>query len=153
MRGSIITKPLTVLIFAAVSLAATTVMAEPVTYECRATQRVYPTDFFGNFRNLIQSQMIFVVDRETGTATVWDPLLEQVYGGPVAGTLKEESDRKLVVTWDVFARGFNLAQARMQFRAALIKQGNKLIVTAIPIGYQQRFFARGGCVQTSPTGS
>ena len=123
--------------------------AEEVTYECVAQRRQYPSEVWGRFRNLIQPRMVFVVDEAARTATVWDPLIEQVYGGAVEGNLREESDRKLVVTWDIFSRGFNLAQARMEFRASLIKQSNKLIVTAVPIGYPERFFARGGCVQTS----
>jgi hypothetical protein len=93
--------------------------------------------------------MQFVVAPDGASATVLDPLIRAVYGGPIAGRVTENTDAKLVVTWSIPMQGFALAQATMSFRAALLKAPNKLIVTAVPLGSTGRFFARGGCVRTA----
>ena len=122
------------------------------TWDCVAERRVYASDTFGPFSNPIQERIRFEVAPDGASARVLDPLIRGAYGGAIAGTVTENTDAKLVVTWSVPMQGFNLAQATMSFRAALQKAPNRLIVTAVPMGFQQRFFARGGCVRLDAAG-
>jgi hypothetical protein len=128
-------------------LAAAPASAE--TWDCVARQTFYASEVFDAFSNPIQERMQFVVAPDGASATVLDPLIRAVYGGPIAGRVTENTDAKLVVTWSIPMQGFALAQATMSFRAALLKAPNKLIVTAVPLGSTGRFFARGGCVRTA----
>ena len=125
-------------------LAATPAVAE--TWDCAAERRVYASEVFARFSNPIQESMRFEVGQD-GSVLVLDPLIRGLHGGPVEGKLTENTPEKLVVTWSMPMQGFNLAQATMSFRAALQKAPNRLIVTAVPLGFQERFFARGGCVR------
>jgi len=117
------------------------------TWECAAKPTFYASDVFGPFSNPIQERMQFEIAPDGGTAQVIDPLIRGAYGGPIEGTVTENTDAKLVVTWTIPMQGIQLAQATMLFRAAFQKAPNRLIVTAVPMGVQQRFFARGGCVR------
>ena len=136
----------------ALALAAALVAAAPAgaeTWDCVARRTVYASDVFSPFSNPIQERMQFVVAPDGASATVLDPLIRATHGGPIAGKVTENTDAKLVVTWSIPMQGFGLAQATMSFRAALLKTPNKLIVTAVPLGVTERFFARGGCVRTA----
>ncbi len=134
----------------ALALAAALLAGAPAaaeTLDCVAKPTFYASDVFGPFTNPIQERMQFEIAADGGSAQVLDPLILGLYGGPIEGTVTENSDTKLVVTWRIPMQGFQLAQATMLFRAAFQKAPNRLIVTAVPVGVQQRFFARGGCVR------
>jgi hypothetical protein len=129
-------------------LLATAAPALAETLECVAQRRVYATEAFGRFTNPIQERMRFEIAPDGGSVRVLDPLIRATYGGPIEGKVTENTDAKLVVTWSIPMQGFNLAMATMTFRASLQKAPNRLIVTAVPLGFQERFFARGGCART-----
>lgn len=134
------------------ALIAGVVSAAAETWECVAERRVFASDTFGPFSNPIQERMRIDIAADGRTAQVLDPLIRGLYGGSIPGAVTENTDAKLVVTWSIPMQGFNLAQATMSFRAALQKAPNRLIVTAVPMGGQQRFFARGGCLRLDGTG-
>jgi hypothetical protein len=125
-------------------LAATPATSE--TWDCVAERRVYASEVFGRFTNPIQERMRFDVAAD-GRVDILDPLIRSLHGGPIEAIATENTPEKLVVTWSIPMQGFNLAHATMSFRAALQKAPNRLIVTAVPLGFQERFFARGGCVR------
>ena len=125
-------------------LAATPTLAE--TWDCVAERRVYASEVFGRFTNPIQDRMRFDVAPD-GRAEVLDPLIRGLHGGPIEARVTENTPEKLVVTWAIPMQGLYLAQATMSFRASLRKAPNRLIVTAVPLGFQERFFARGGCIR------
>ena len=132
-----------------VALALTLMVAAPATaetWDCVAERRVYASEVFGRFSNPIQERMRFDLAPD-GRVQVVDPLIRGLYGGAIDGTVTENTPDKLVVTWSIPMQGFNLAQATMSFRAAFQKAPNRLIVTAVPLGFQERFIARGGCVR------
>ncbi len=124
--------------------------AAQTVYECRAQQRNYASEFWSPFRNLIQPQMRFTVDG--GSVVVDDPLLRSAKGGPIQGELVENTEKKLVVRWDLVARGERGRQATMLFRASFLKQNSKLIVTQAVSGSGTTFHARGNCIALSGTG-
>ncbi len=126
------------------------VLAEPSVYECRAQQKNYSVSVWNPFDNLIQSQMRFTIDGDS--VVVDDPLVRSVYGGPVQGTLTENTAKKFVARWDLVARGFQGRQATMLFRAAYLKERKQLIVTQSISGSGTSFHARGNCLQMSGVG-
>jgi hypothetical protein len=134
-----------VLALVAALLAGAPAVAE--TLDCVVRPTFYASDAFGPFSNPIQERMNIDIADDGGTAQVLDPLIRGLYGGPIEGAVTENTDAKLVVTWSIPMQGFNLVQASMLFRAAFQKAPDRLIVTAVPMGVQQRFFARGGCVR------
>lgn len=85
-------------------------------------------------------------DPETGRVVISDPIALHFNGGlPVRGKVAAESTARISFTWD-YPVGKNSQQTRkMLFRAGLDKRTGKVIVTAIPAGFDTLFQADGRC--------
>ena len=87
----------------------------------------------------------FEYDAGTGTARVEDAVIHSEEGGPIAATISEDTQKKLVLTWDVTMTNSTGQTTRMLFRAAYFKADGSVIVRAVPSGYVDKFEARGKC--------
>ncbi|CAN0605203.1 unnamed protein product [Ectocarpus sp. 12 AP-2014] len=88
---------------------------------------------------------ILIEHSENGGARVHDEIVDQFSGGPQDAVLKEDSAKKLVVSWVVPTRDGNGQLTKMRYRAAMLKSSGKVIMTAKPVGYRDHFSGRGAC--------
>ncbi|MEM9427515.1 MAG: hypothetical protein AAGA06_12530 [Pseudomonadota bacterium] len=124
------------LIFAAAILIPAMASAAPTRVYCEVTKNE------GAFAN----QLFFEVDGDT--ARVVDGIILNEKGRPIPANLRENSAKKLTLTWDVMLTNNRGQQTKMAYRAAMLKDSNRVVLTAKPHGYANNFTARGRCQQT-----
>ena len=79
------------------------------------------------------------------TALVGDDVGMTVTGAPADAEIREDTAKKLVVTWDMRSRDAAGQLARMGYRLSYFKKTGQVTVRATPYGYSNSFEARGRC--------
>ncbi|MEM7753360.1 MAG: hypothetical protein AAGF56_09530 [Pseudomonadota bacterium] len=110
--------------------------AAPTRMYCEVTKNE------GAFAN----QLFFEVEGDS--ARVVDGIILNEKGQPIPAKLRENSTKKLTISWDVMLTNNRGQQTKMAYRAALLKDSNRVVLTAKPHGYSNNFTARGRCQQT-----
>jgi hypothetical protein len=93
----------------------------------------------------ITDRYIFDFDEAAGTANAVDGIVQHFNGGPIVARMTDSTAKKLVISWDVQMTNDSGQQTKMQYRAAIFKADNSVIVRAVPGGYSNSFEARGTC--------
>ncbi len=132
------------LVLAGVPLAA---IAKPVTMQCLVDT--------SKSRGWVAEQIFIEYDTDTGAARVVDGIILHFNKRqPATARITENTDKKLVVVWDVNTR-VKQQTAKMGYRAAFLKPTGKVLVTAKPHGFADNLTGRGRCQPIStglPTG-
>ncbi len=110
--------------------------AAPTRMYCEVTKNE------GAFAN----QIFFEIEGDT--ARVVDGNILNEAGRPIPARIRENSAKKLTISWDVMLTNNRGQQTTMAYRAAVLKESNRVILTAKPHGYSNNFTARGRCLQT-----
>lgn len=63
------------------------------------------------------------------------------------GTISVASDSRVEASIETVTRSASNQRARMLFRLTWIKRTNRASIAAIPLGYANRFLARGACAR------
>lgn len=92
------------------------------------------------------NQIFFEI--EDGTVQVVDGIILNEKRKPIAANVREDSAKKLTVSWDLMLTNNRGQQTKMVYRASLLKPSNRIVLTAKPHGYSNNFTARGRCQQT-----
>jgi hypothetical protein len=128
---------------AAVGLVATS-MAAPafaVTLECSIPQSVAGGGY-------ITETYVFHHDPGDSTAVVSDGVILYFFDAPIEARITGDSDRKLVISWEVPMSDRTGQQTRMAYRATYFRQNGQMTVRATPGGgYTNSFEGRGTCRQ------
>ena len=127
-------KKLATIVLALVIPAAA--LAAPTRMYCEITKNE------GAFAN----QMFFEI--ENGAVLVVDGIILNEKRKPIPAKVREDSAKKLTVTWDLMLTNNRGQQTKMAYRASLLKPSNRITLTAKPHGYSNNFTARGRCQQT-----
>ncbi len=96
----------------------------------------------------IANQFFFEVDAEKNDARVVDGIILHFIGQPIEAKINENSAKKMTLTWSVRMTNNRGQQTKMSYRAAILKETNRVLVHAQPHGYRNNFTARGRCQRT-----
>ncbi len=91
----------------------------------------------------VTSEYVFAPGQ--GGATVYDGLIKREFGKPVAAEVKEDTDKRMTLLWEMPLYNRAGQATIMRFRAVIFKQNNKVTVQARPAGYKNMFEGRGDC--------
>lgn len=118
-------------------LAAGAVQAK--TYTCNVTP-----DFS---RDWISKTLVFNIDDNSGEVRVFDGIIKQYGGKPVAGKLSVETAKRVTITWTTrqVRDGYGHSSARFMFRASYYKDSGKMIISSMPGGWDNMFGGSGRC--------
>ncbi|MEM6386722.1 MAG: hypothetical protein AAF718_10850 [Pseudomonadota bacterium] len=122
---------------ALITLLPCAALAKPVTMQCVVDN--------SKSKGWIAEQIFVEYDTATKAARVVDGIvLHYNKRKPAAAQVSENTDKKMVVKWDVFTK-VGRQTAKMGYRVALLKPSNKVLVTAKPHGFADNLTARGRC--------
>jgi hypothetical protein len=99
----------------------------------------------GGNSGYLTERYIFQHNESSAKAVVSDALILYFNKAPIAAKVTEDTQKKLVLTWDVTLTNSTGQTTRMLFRAAYFKADKSVIVRAVPSGYSDNFEARGKC--------
>jgi hypothetical protein len=116
----------------------TMAVASPTVYLC-------DTDT-GRQQSILQDQMAFAYNAESGSVSVSDAVIVSETGGPIDARVSSDNATRLVFTWTLK----NLTNAAGQtvtldYRAVFFKADNRFDVSLKPRGYDNSFMASGTC--------
>lgn len=113
--------------------------AQSLTLECSIRQ----TAGGGGY---VTETYILQHDPATGEAVVSDGLILHFNDDqPMQAKVSADTDKKLVLTWDVLMRNGSGQTTRMRFRAAYFRDTAAVTIRAVPAGYSNEFEDRGTC--------
>jgi hypothetical protein len=94
----------------------------------------------------ITETYVFHHDPGDRTAVVSDSVILYFFDAPIEARITDDSDRKLVISWDVPMSDRTGQQTRMVYRATYFRQNGQMTVRATPGGgYSNSFEGRGTC--------
>ena len=96
----------------------------------------------------IANQLFFEVDAARNDALVVDGIILHFVGQPIKAEISENSAKKMTLKWSVKMTNNRGQQTKMSYRAAILKDTNRVLVHAQPHGYRNNFTARGRCQRT-----
>ncbi|MFO1174081.1 MAG: hypothetical protein U1E48_02570 [Paracoccaceae bacterium] len=101
----------------------------------------------GHEKTIIGPEYYFAVHEKTGVVEVGDGLIRGATGKDwMAAKVKSNDAAQLIVTWSVDRLRNDVGQITdLSFRAVLTKADGTIALTAVPSGYNNRFFHRGSC--------
>jgi hypothetical protein len=112
-----------------------------VTLECSIPQSVAGGGY-------ITETYVFHHDPGDSTAVVSDGVILYFFDAPIEARITGDSDRKLVISWEVPMSDRTGQQTRMAYRATYFRQNGQMTVRATPGGgYTNSFEGRGTCRQ------
>lgn len=121
-----------------IATVATTATAKTMTYECRIddvrSQGYWLPDF-----------LFIGHDMERDVVVVSDPLVLNYNGKPVAGTVRVDNNKRITFVWKLLVKSPGGQRARIAYRATYIKSDGSMSISAVPLGFQDRFTALGRC--------
>lgn len=130
MRLSAIAATLALLVPAAASGAV---------YECHVNQGAMNGGW-------ITDLYFFEHDQAAGSVLVYDGLIDHFNKGePVEGTVSKATDAQLAFRWSVFVVDSLGQRTKLNFRGVLYFAKSEFSVQGEPVGYADRFNARGVC--------
>jgi hypothetical protein len=88
---------------------------------------------------------IITHDAETDAATVFDPIIKQEKGAPIAATVSANNKAKLSVSWSMMLGSGNGDYVKMAYRLSLQKASLAASVSGKPQGYINDLRAEGSC--------
>ncbi|MEO8531585.1 MAG: hypothetical protein ABI459_10190 [Deltaproteobacteria bacterium] len=127
------TTALAVTLFAASAQAATTL------YECKIATSTNAT---GNW--IVGPVLIAYVDGAK-QAKVSDPVSQSAKGKPIDADVKSENAAKITFGWLLTQKSVSGQYVKMNYRASIINAGNKIAISATPLGYANTFRGDGTC--------
>lgn len=119
-------------------LAAGAAQAKPVVYDCVTTAGAAGGGY-------IQPQIVLSHDTATGQVMVYDAIVQQLNGKPLAARIVEENDKRLTVAWRMLIKDVTGNPTQMDYRAVYLKGPKSFLVSARPSGYDNLFEGRGTC--------
>jgi hypothetical protein len=110
-----------------------------VTLECSVPQSVagggYITDTY-----------VFHHNQGESTAVASDGVILYYFDAPIEAKVTNDTEKKLVISWDVPMTNSTGQQTRMMYRATFFRQTGQITVRATPGGgYSNSFEGRGSC--------
>lgn len=112
--------------------------SQALTLDCAMQSR-------GSNGGYLTERYIFEHTESSAEAVVSDALILYFNKVPIAAKVTEDSQNKLVMTWDVTLTNNTGQTTRMLFRAAYFKADKSVLIRAVPSGYIDIFEARGKC--------
>lgn len=97
---------------------------------------------------MIANQLFFEVDAAKNDARVVDGIILHFVGQPIKAEIGENSAKKMTLKWSVKMTNNRGQQTKMSYRAAILKDTNRVLLHAQPHGYRNNFTARGRCQKT-----
>lgn len=91
----------------------------------------------------ITAEYAFAQDK--GAATAFDGLIKREFGKPISVTVKDDTEKRLTMLWEVPLYNGSGQATIMRFRAVVFKQNDKVTIQARPAGYKNMFEGRGVC--------
>lgn len=122
------------------AFGATSANAKPDTYLCKITK---------SDGNVFGDDVAFGFDTKREIVKVFDAVVSYHIGSPTDANVLEDTEKKLVITWDVRMRNNQGQITRMAYRAAYFKSNGRFLLNAKPRGYPNSFNARGACSKQS----
>jgi hypothetical protein len=117
--------------------AAAPVLA--VTLECTIPQSTAGGGY-------ITETYVFHHDKGDSTAIASDGVILYFFEAPIEARVTSDTDRKLVLSWDVPMTNATGQQTRMMYRASYFRQTGQMTVRATPGGgFSNSFEGRGSC--------
>lgn len=95
--------------------------------------------------NLISEELVFVHDAKRNEYLVEDGVIHFVEGNPIPAKVKENSSKKLVLTWSVLLPDRSGTIARLNYRLAFFKSNSRVLVSVQAMGYTNQSNGRGSC--------
>ena len=86
-----------------------------------------------------------VVSHKGDEATIFDGIIKQFIGNPIAAKIETDNPVRTTFVWEVTTKGVTNQTARMQYRLTITKADLKASVAARPPRYSNNFTARGTC--------
>lgn len=113
--------------------------AQPVRYICQINT--------GGTNGWIAPDVVIVHVPGSKTAVVNDRLIMTVLKKPVTAQVVAGNDRRLTVKWELPAQKDTSGQyvPRFQYRASYYRNTGRMMLWAIPIGYENSFRGFGSC--------
>jgi hypothetical protein len=96
--------------------------------------------------NWLTERYVFKIDEAEGTVLVDDGLIEYVNKGPISGKLVDDSEVKILVTWDLITRSLSGQRTKMIFRGTYFVKLKQFQLRSKPMGYRNDYEANGTCV-------
>lgn len=101
----------------------------------------------------IPPQTVVEFDPATNKAKVFDGLIKDIYGKPIAANISVNNNKRYTFTWNVrnvsatSTESKRLLVKNMAYRLTITKGTLQATETMKPIGYGNTFRAKGKCVQ------
>ncbi|NNE87880.1 MAG: hypothetical protein HKN27_07365 [Silicimonas sp.] len=111
--------------------------AKPVSFQCLMTSN----------EGWIAEQIFLEYDSESNSSRVADGVILHFEKKPIDAKILEDTDKKLVVSWNVVVQSRGQT-TKMAYRLAHFRKNGKVIVNAKPHGYSNTFVSRGKCRAT-----
>jgi hypothetical protein len=93
----------------------------------------------------IPEHLVLVHEAGGERVAVSDPLILYFLGAPVDARMAVENGRRLTAAWELRVESADGVDARMSYRATIVKGSGRVVVTATPLGFANRFEGRGRC--------
>lgn len=131
------------LIATLVASVLTTSALNAKTYSCAVTP--------DGSRDWIAKTLVFNIDDNSGAIRVFDGIIENYRGQPIAGKLSIETPKRITIKWETrrVRDDYGNSTARFLFRASYFKVSGKMIISSIPGGWDNMFGGRGRCTVSS----
>ena len=72
-------------------------------------------------------------------------MIKREFGKPISVTVKDDTEKRLMMLWEVPLHNGTGQATIMRFRAVVFKQNDKVTIQARPTGYSNMFEGRGSC--------